>query len=139
MNKAIEKLAHQLAENPKMLFLIDSIGALLTAFLLFTLLQNFSPSTGMPKKALSLLLGTALCLFFYSAACFLLLKEKWSVFIRIISASNSLYCLLTLLLLIVHYKQITYLGLAYFIGETAVILGLVCIELKTAAKISNKA
>jgi hypothetical protein len=35
----------------------------------------------------------------------------------------------------VHYKQITYLGLAYFLGETAIILGLVCIEFKTAAKI----
>jgi hypothetical protein len=138
MNKAAIKLIHQLAKKPKMLFLLDSLGALLTAVLLLVILQNFSPSIGMPKTALTLLLSAAVCLFFYSAACFLLLKEKWGVFIRIISAANALYCLMTLLLLIVHYKQITYLGLAYFLGETAIILGLVCIELKTAAKNLNR-
>jgi hypothetical protein len=76
MNKAAKKLIHQLAKNPKMLFLLDSLGALLTAVLLLVILQNFSPSIGMPKTAMNLLLGAAVCLFFYSAACFLLLKKN---------------------------------------------------------------
>jgi hypothetical protein len=48
MIKAAKKLIHQLAKNPKMLFLIDSLGALLTAVLLLVILQNFSPCIGMP-------------------------------------------------------------------------------------------
>lgn len=135
MNKFTKKLTRQLAQNPKMLFLTDSIGALLSAAVLFLMLQNLSPFIGMPETALMLLLKTAACLFLYSAVCFLLLREKWGVFISIISAANALYCLLTLLFLILHYKELTCLGLVYFIGETALIIVLVYIELQTAAEI----
>ncbi|TPG44185.1 hypothetical protein EAH81_06020 [Flavobacterium pectinovorum] len=135
MDRIINKLTDQLAQKPKTLFLIDSLGALLTAQFLFIILQNFSPYIGMPKTVLNLLWWAAVCFFFYSAFCFLFLKEKWAFFIRLVSIANALYCLLTLAFLFMHYKELTHLGLAYFIVETAIISVLVYIELKVSAKI----
>lgn len=135
MNSVIKKLTDQLTQKPKTLFLINSLGALLTALFLFVILRNFTPYIGMPKKVLNVLWPTAACFFFYSATCFILLKGKWTLFITIISFVNSLYCLLILILLFVYYKQLTNLGLAYFSLETAIICALVYIELQVLAKI----
>ena len=135
MDRVIKELTDQLAKRPKTLFLIDSVGALLTALFLFVILRNFSPYIGMPKRVLNLLWPIAACFFFYSATCFLFLKEKWVFFIRIIIFANSLYCLLTLMILFMHYKQLTNLGLAYFSAEIAIIGGLIYIELQVSAKI----
>lgn len=135
MDRGIKKLTHQLARKPRTLFLIDSLGALLTALFLFVILRHFSPYIGMPKTVLGLLCMTAACFFLYSAACFLLVKEKWAFFIRLISFANALYCLVNLILIGLHYKGITNLGLAYFAGETAIICALVYIEFHVSAKI----
>lgn len=113
---------------------MDSIGAFLTALILFAVLRNFNPYFGMPQTILTLLLAIAVCLCMYSAACFLLLKEKWALYIRIISFANLLYCVLTVMLLFIYYHQLTALGLIYFLGETAIILLLAYIELRAAAK-----
>ncbi|OWU92822.1 MULTISPECIES: hypothetical protein [unclassified Flavobacterium] len=135
----IKKLTRLSAQNPKMLLLADSLGALLSALLLWALMQDFSPAAGMPKNALSLLLGASLCLWLYSGACFLLVKEKWAFFIRTLSAANCFYCLAALLMAIIHRKNLTFFGAVYFSGETALILALAWIELRTAGRISNKA
>lgn len=138
MDRNFTKLTHQLAGKPRLLFLIDSMGALISALLLWILLQDFSPRTGMPQTALLLLLGAAGCLVLYSGACFLLLRGKWAFFIRIISAANSLYCLLTLSLVIMHHKNLAFFGAVYFSGETALILALAWIELKTAGILNSR-
>lgn len=138
MHRVIKKLTDQLAEKPKILFLIDSMGALLSTLLLFVIQQHFISDIGIPKPVLSILWPIAACLFIYSAGCFLLLKGEWTFFIPIIVSANSLYCLLTLILLFLHYKGLTNLGLAYFSAETAVICTLVYIELLVSAKIQKK-
>lgn len=137
MNQAVKKITDHLAQKPRTLFLIDSAGALLSALLLLAALRYFSPHIGMPKTVLKLLWSAAGCFFFYSACCFLLLRERWAVFIRIIGFANALYCVLTLALIFLHYKGLTPLGLAYFTGETALICALACIELQAAAKIKK--
>ncbi|WP_269235518.1 hypothetical protein [Flavobacterium flavigenum] len=135
MNRIIEKLTNHLVKKPKTLFLIDSIGAFLTALLLFAVLQNLTKYFGMPKTTLTILWSIAAFFCLYSALCFLLLKEKWRIYIRIISFANLLYCVLILIFLFIHYEQITALGLIYFSTETAIICILVYVELNVAAKI----
>jgi hypothetical protein len=49
--------------NPNRVFLVDAIGALLTAFFLFSILAQFESFFGMPSKILYLLSGIAFCLF----------------------------------------------------------------------------
>jgi len=137
MNKIIEKLTRHLAKNPRRLFLIDSVGALLNSVLLSAVLSNLSPYFGMPKTTLTLLFSIAACLCFYSAVCFLFLKTKWTLYIRIISSANLLYCALTTAFLFIHYSKLTAFDLMYFSLETAIICLLVYTELAVSGKIQN--
>jgi hypothetical protein len=87
---------------------------LLTAVLLFVILQ-ISALYRHAKNNANPSCGAALCFFLFGSLLFIA-KRKKERFIRIISAANSLYCLLTLLLLIVHYKHITYFERCKFIN-----------------------
>jgi hypothetical protein len=137
MNSVFIKITNQLVRKPKMIFLIDSLGALLTTLLLFGVLRNLEDYFGMPKTTLTFLSAIAACFCFYSTTCFLFLNGKWTLFIRIISITNLLYCVLTLRLLFVHYTQLTTLGVTYFLVEIAIVCGLVIFEVSVGTKILN--
>ena len=131
----IKKLITQLTQNPRTLFLADSAGALISAFFLFVVLKKFNAYFGTPETILNYLSAIAACFCIYSAACFLFLKGNWTLYIRVISIANLLYCILTLCLLIIYLPLHTYLGITYFLAEIAVIGVLVYIELNVAAAI----
>lgn len=118
--------------NPRNLFLADSLGALLSAILLGLVLARFESIFGMPQKVLYVLSSIAFVFCIYSFLCFLLLKENWRPFLKIIGIANLLYCFLTLGLVIYLYQELTVLGITYFALELIVILVLISIELKTA-------
>lgn len=120
--------------KPKNIFLVDGLGALLTALLLFLILRPFNNHFGMPKITLIYLSIIALIFAFYSITCFFLLIENWKPFLKIISIANLLYCALTFVLLIRYHQSITILGVAYFSGEILVICGLTFLELKICRK-----
>ena len=115
----------QFIKKPKNIFLIDGIGALLTALLLFFMLRNFNTFFGLSKSVLKDLSLLALVFSFYSISCYLLVNNNWKSFLKIICTANILYCLLTIGILFYHYDNITILGIAYFLGEIAIITGLV--------------
>jgi hypothetical protein len=138
MIRKIEGIIHYLAEKPKALFLIDSLGAMLTVFFLFMVSGSWNEYFGMPIPILSCLSAIAACFCLYSAACLFFLKENQAPFIRAISISNLLYCLLTMGLAIAYYPLLTMTGMAYFLAETAIICGLACMELKVAAEIRSR-
>lgn len=119
------------ALNPNKLFLVDGLGALLTAFLLFVIMKRFNEYFGAPQTTLACLCILALVFSFYSITCFFLLKDNWQPFLRAIIVANLLYCCLTAGLVFYSYPGITTLGIIYFLGEIIIILGLVFIELKT--------
>jgi len=133
----VSKIIKQLTSEPKKLFLIDSIGALTTAFLLFVVLRNFNEYFGMPKRILTYLSVIAVWFFIYSTTCFFVIKANWTPFIKGISIANLLYCVFTIGLVIFYYPQLTTIGIAYFLGEIAIICGLVCIELNVATEINK--
>ena len=135
MFRITRKTIKHLAEKPKTLFLIDSLGALLTAFLLFIVLRNYNECFGMPEAILTTLSAIAAGFFIFSISCFLLLNKNWIPFIMCIVTVNILYCILTIILLIFYYPQLTILGITYFIGEIVIIAGLVYIELNVAKEI----
>jgi hypothetical protein len=137
MKNTISKIIKQLSLMPKKLFLIDSLGALVTAFFLFIVLKDFNEYFGMPITILNYLSSIAACLCIYSITCFVIIKKNWIPFIRIISTANILYCILTIGLIILYQSQLTIFGKAYFLGEIAIILGLVYIELNVATSIKK--
>ncbi len=137
MIKPISEIIKQLEQKPKILFLVDSIGAMLTTFFLFVILRNFNEYFGMPKTTLTYLSAIAACLCIYSTTCFFFLKDNLTSFIRIISVANLLYCLLTMGLIISNYPILTIIGTAYFLAEITIVCGLVYIELNVASAINK--
>lgn len=117
-----------LIQNPNRLFLIDSLGAVLTLIGLTLVLMPFDAWFGMPRRWLVLLAIVAAGLALYSGVCFLLVKANWRPFLRVVSVANGLYCALTAYLIMAYLSQLTALGVAYFVGEIAVICGLIFVE-----------
>lgn len=138
MNRRINRLINHLAEKQKTLFLIDSLGAFLTAFFLFVIMRQFSGYFGMPETVLIYLSLTAILFCIYSTVCFLFLKRHRAPFIRLIGIANLLYCVFIAGLLIKYYTQLTIIGIIYFLIETIIICGLGYIELNVAAEIYKK-
>ena len=119
--------------KPKQLFLIDGLGAFVSAFLLGIILVNFESFFGMPREVLYPLAIIPCVFAVYSFFCFFRIPEKWRSFLKIIAIANLLYCCLTMSLVIYFYSELTVLGLLYFVLELAIILFLVFIELKMAS------
>jgi len=121
------------ATKPKKLFLVDSLGAFLTAFLIVAMLMKYTDVFGMPKKPLFFLSIIAVIYATYSLCCYFFLDQNWRPYLKFIAFANLIYCCLTITLVICFYASITTLGLIYFSAELLVIVGLVTIEFMTAS------
>ena len=123
--------------NPKQLFLIDGIGALLSAFFLGVVLVRFEAFIGLPGQILRIL-ALLPCLFaIYSFSCYFFRKGNWSILLSIIAIANLLYCVLTLGILIMYAESLTKLGWLYFLVEIVIIVILVTFELRVGPKDLN--
>lgn len=110
------------------IFLIDGIGALITALLLNQVLTRFESFFGMPSYILWMLAVIAFCFSIYSFVCHFIVKKYFKVRLATIIIANTFYCVLTTALIIAHFDKLTVFGLAYFIGEIFVILLLTLLE-----------
>ena len=123
---------NKLTLNPRILFLIDGIGALLSAFLLGVILTRFESIFGMPRKALYVL-SFLPCLFaVYDFICYSQIAKKWRLYLKVIAIANLVYCCISIGFVFLHFQQLTYLGFLYFFFELAIVIILAYIELKTA-------
>ena len=114
----------------KKFFLLDGIGAVVTALMLAMVLSSLEPLFGMPRDILYWLAAAAGCFAVYSFSCYLFLKENWKPFLQVIAIANSAYCALTLILIIILWENLTLLGMIYFIGEILLVMTLVRLEWK---------
>jgi hypothetical protein len=120
--------------TPKHIFLLDSLGALLSAFLLGVALPSFQPIFGMPHKVLYGLAALA-CLFaIYSSWNYIWFRENWRPYLRAVAIMNLLYCGLTAALVVYFRQELTKWGLLYFLLEMLVIIVLVVIEFQALAR-----
>ncbi|MEQ9468226.1 MAG: hypothetical protein RLN88_12485 [Ekhidna sp.] len=117
--------------NFKTLFLIDAIGAMLSAVLLGIVLVQFQPMIGLPVHILRILAGIAALFMIYSFSCFMVNPTNAAVKLRTIAIANLLYCVITLVLMILFFDELTLYGLAYFIIEIMVIVFLAKHEFKS--------
>ena len=118
----------------KRLFLMDALGAVVSAFFLGVVLVRFNELVGMPVYILKILAVIPCFFIVYSFCCYFFLKSNWRPFLKVIAIANSMYCLTTICLVIYHYLDLTPLGISYFVVEIIVIGVLVSIELRTASK-----
>lgn len=131
----INKIIIQCSRNPKMLFVVDTIGALLSSIFLFIIAKKFSLNFGVSETVWTKLSLIALLIAFYSALCSLGVKYRWMPFLISISVINTVYCALTIGVLIYHWSGLTVLGITYLSAEIAVILLLAFFEFNTAKAI----
>ncbi len=135
MSYILSSLVPFFRKNPKLLFLVDGIGALLTLVFLSILLPAIRQLIGIPLKALHFLAIIAIVLLLYSTVCFFLNPLKYEFFVKIIAFANLIYCFITVGAVIFYYDQMTLWGFFYFGLEAFIILILVALEFRV---VSNK-
>lgn len=126
----LRNFANRLASQPKTIFLIDGIGAAVSAFFLGIVLTAFEPFFGMPKWILIFLSSIAVLFATYSFSCYFFVKRNSQRFLQIIAFSNFIYCLVTSGMIVGFYEKLTSIGLGYFLIEIALIFSLVFLEFK---------
>lgn len=133
----IQTAVEKVKASPKIIFLIDGIGALVTSLSLFGIGFWLQEYFGMPKSVLYILSSVVVFYAIYSLSCYFFLFDKlgkpvkkWQSFLKVIIAANSLYCVVMPFLLIFHFDRLTVLGINYFIFEMIVIIALVIFEIK---------
>jgi hypothetical protein len=120
--------------TPRRLFLIDSLGGLLSALLLGAVLTRFEAIFGMPQKVLYFLSCLACVYATYSFLNYWRMKENGSLYLKGIAIANLFYGYLTIGLVIYYRTLLTNWGLSYFLLEVAVIISIAIMELKTLFK-----
>ncbi|TXF89771.1 hypothetical protein FUA23_08775 [Neolewinella aurantiaca] len=119
--------------SPYRLFLIDGLGAILSAVSLGFILPYFNEYIGLPSTSLYLLAVLPVVFAAYSLACYYLRPVHFQPFLAGIAIANFAYCCLTTTVLLINRHSVTNLGAAYFTAEIIVISVLVYIEWRTAA------
>jgi hypothetical protein len=134
----IRLIVDKLSSNPKGLFQIDSLGALLTAFLLVAVLARFEDYFGMPRIVLYFLSLVACIYSIYSICCYFFIVDNWRPYLKVIVIANLIYCCLTIGLVFYFYHSLTVLGLIYILLELIIVSGLILMELKALSKLFNR-
>ena len=124
-------------QNPKRLFLIDGIGALLSAFLLGIVLVALEPFVGIPKSTLYILAVFPIGFALVDAFGFWFTSQV-ALVLKVIATLNLLYIALSLALASYHLETITLWGWIYITGELAIVLALAITELKVARRLQEK-
>lgn len=134
-----QQIINKMILNPRRLFLIDGVGAVLSAIFLGVVLVRFEKIFGMPKEMLYFLAFLPCIFVIYDIYCYLRIQEYQKPFLKIIAFANLIYCCISIAMVFLHYRELTNLGLVYFILEVLIIVILIIIELKTDAKLMSKA
>ncbi len=111
----------------KNIFLIDGIGGFLSALTLGIILTMLE--IGLPDQILFTLSSIAFIYGIYSLSCHFG-KKTQPIWLKVISIANLTYCLATIVILFLYYKQMTTLGIIYFILEILIIFTVVWIEFR---------
>ena len=72
----------KIISNPKLIFLIDGFGAILSVFLLGFVLVQLESIIGMPSQTLYILTGIAGVFSIYSFFCSFRITKKWRTFLK---------------------------------------------------------
>lgn len=131
----LNSIALKLSLNPKRLFLLDGIGALISALFLGMILPAYANLVGLPIYLMKFLASLALVLCIYSLACYFLLPKldvkqnsEYIPNIKIMIYSNITYVILTVGLIIYHYKKVKIYGMIYFLGEIITMMFIIVLE-----------
>lgn len=115
---------------PQKIFLIDFLGALISALFLGLVLPRFQSYIGMPLSILYWMAAFAVILALYGITAYILSRASWKSFLKVLILGNSSYLIFSLICLIHYRSLITPLGWIYFFLEKVVLVILLRIESK---------
>jgi hypothetical protein len=126
----IQKAVHFFTDHPSRLFLLDGIGATLSAALLLLLHFVFQVTNGLPPLIVYALVAAALFLSAYSLTCSWLLRRCHARYLRVIALLNGTYLLTVCILLVLYCSRLHPILIICFILESVVLGFLIYLELK---------
>jgi putative flippase GtrA len=124
--------------NPRQLFLVDGIGALISSFMLAIVLVKLESIFGIPSLVLYFLASFPILFALFDIYCYVQLNNSSVHYLKIISLLNLSYCCLSIGLALFHFEVITGLGLAYLALEILIVFALAFIEWEVANRLSKK-
>ena len=124
-------LLTKISRTPRKVFLLDGVGALLSALLLVLLIVPLENIFGLSPITARTLAIPAFCFMVYSLGCYLLDLKHWKPYLQLIAIANFVYCCVIFGIVVQHYRSLTVLGILYFLGEVIIILSVIGIELRT--------
>lgn len=119
------------------IFLIDALGALISALMLGLVLPLYPATFGMSAKTLYILALVPLCFVIYDLMVYFIHPSSASLYLRGIAIMNLSYCALSLIVAWQHNEELSALAWAYFIGEVMIIIFLSSLEWHLAKKWSK--
>jgi hypothetical protein len=124
-----------LTPSRQRLFLLDGLGAALSALCLGAVLPRLEHALGVPAAALHPLAAIAGVLATYSLLCYWGNPRPWQPWLRVIAGANLCYGALTAGVLAFGPWHVTTWGWGYFGLELAVVALLAGWELRTVARL----
>jgi len=131
-------MKERILANPKILFLIDGFGAVLSAFLLGVVLVTFENQIGIPSKTLYFLASIPVFYIFYDLYSYKIPSQKVGIFLKGIAFLNVLYCFVSIGFSYYHLNSITILGWSYIAVEIAILGILIFVEYQVAKILIKK-
>lgn len=116
----------------KKLFLLDGVGAIVSAILLGIVLVELEAHFGIPKATLYFLAILPCFFAIYDFYCYFRIDKNLGKFLKGIAIVNLIYCCLSLGLAFYHQEKLTYLGWIYIILEIIIVVILAIFELRVA-------
>jgi hypothetical protein len=120
--------------NERNIFLLDGVGATLSAALIGLILPLFSHWVGLPSWSLHYLAILPLIYAFYSFACYRFVTPVTPSLLKTIVILNLVYCLISGAVIFA-FPAITVWGRAILTAEILITLGVVAIEMKIYRKV----
>jgi hypothetical protein len=131
----IERIIEFGINNPRKLFLVDGLGAIVSAVLLGVVLVEFDQIFGIPKPVLYFL-AILPCLFaVYDFYCLVTKQLRFAALLKAIAIMNICYSCLSIGLAIYHYKAITGFGWIFIILENVTVIALANLEFRVAKEL----
>lgn len=132
------QLTHLLTSNPRKLFLIDGIGAIISSIMLGIVLVKLKGVVGIPASTLYILALFPVLFALYDFYCYRFERKSLGTLLYVIGGINLLYCYLSAGFGFYHIETITWLGSSYLILEILIVSLLAFIEIDVAKRLSNQ-
>ena len=124
--------------NPKKTFLIDALGAAVSAILLGVVLVKLERVFGIPESTLYFLAAIPVLFIPYDLFCLSKSKNNLGPFLKAIAVMNMMYCCLSIGMAFYHLKTITFFGYLYILIEVIITFTLAVFEFKVANKLAKR-